>query len=137
MRIDPAYLLFAAFGVLGIIQWAKAMDAALKSKDLKKTLWTSANLFLSFLVAALGNGGLWQVLTNGVIILAFNEVIGYGFIVKAIQGIIGRISGIPAQASGFLNAIENAAGGGRTSPAPPGGEASAPSLHSTNNRGEP
>ncbi len=137
VRIDPTYLLFAAFGVLGLIQWIKALETALRSKDPRKIAWTLATFFLSFVVSLAGDGGIWQILTNGVMILAFNEVIGYGFIMQSIQGLIGRISGASAQGSSFLNSVQNAAGRAFSNSAPPGNSPPAPPLSSSNGRGEP
>ena len=89
------YLLWAAFGVLGIIEWIKSLIVAVEGakKDWHPIVWVIASLVFSFVVAAAADGGVYQVLTNGIFILAINEIIGYNVIVKSIFFLVDKVTG--------------------------------------------
>lgn len=99
VKIDMLYLLMASFGVIGLIEWVKSLVAAVKTlasskwKDWKELSWVLLSFLLSGAVAAAGDGGLFQVLSNWVFVLAINEVIGYNVIVKAVFSLIDRLTG--------------------------------------------
>jgi hypothetical protein len=133
--IDILYLTMAAFGVLGIIEWIKSLIAAIESKDRKALGWVCLSLVLSFIVAAAGDGGIWQVLTNAILILAFNELVGYNMIVKTVFALIDRLTGGPVASGNILprwkvvDTIETIAGGG-SQPNPPPAAVSPPATGS-------
>ena len=105
-EIDVLYLLMAAFGVLGLIEWIKSLVDAVqklagsKGREWHATAWTMMSLALSLLVAAAGDGGVHQVLTNAILILAVNEVIGYNVVVRAVFALVDRVSGVGAAPAG-------------------------------------
>jgi len=128
-HIDVLYLLMAAFGVLGIIEWIKSLIAGIEKKDWKALGWVGLSFVLSFVVAAAGDGGIWQVLTNGILILAFNELVGYNMILKAVYAMIDRLTGSSGEASATVETIVKLAGGG-SQPNPPPAAVSPPATGS-------
>lgn len=99
IRIDVTYLLFAAFGVIGLIEWIKNLVEAVVEiiDDLKKwkaLAWTLVSAMLSFVVAAAADGGTYQILTNAILILAFNEIVGYNVIVKTVLTLVKKVTGV-------------------------------------------
>lgn len=109
VKVDVVYLIFASFAVIGLIEWAKSLVEAVvglvKEGKWKPLAWVLGSLAFSVMVAAFGDGGKYQVLTNAVLILAFNEILGYNVIVKGIFAVVDftikRLSGSadPAKAS--------------------------------------
>ena len=117
MKIDILYLLMASFAVIGIIEWVKSVCVTIKAKD-GSWKWPVASLVFSLVVAAFGDGGVFQVLTNFVIILAINEIVGYNMIVKTVFALIDKLVSGGNQISSVIQKVEFAAGGGGASEPP-------------------
>jgi hypothetical protein len=133
LSINILYLVMASFAVIGIIEWIKSLAAAIKAKD-GSWKWPVSSFVFSFVVAVFGDGGIFQVLTNFVIILAINEIVGYNMIVKTVFALIDKLtSGVPtvgrAEVVNILNEAKNAAGG-VSAEVPPPPSAPAASLSS-------
>jgi hypothetical protein len=118
-HIDILYLFMGAFGVLGIIEWIKSLISGIEKKNGKAVGWVFLSLGLSFIVAAAGGGGTWQILTNGILILAFNELVGYNMILKAVYTMIDRFTGSSDDASATVEMISKLADGGSQPNQPP------------------
>jgi hypothetical protein len=118
MKVDLLYLLMASFAVIGLIEWVKAMIAAIQKGD-GSWKWPVASLIGSALVAFFGDGGTWQVLTNFVVILAINEVIGYKVIVQTVNALIDKLTFGASVPTAILTAAKNAVGGGGADVPPP------------------
>lgn len=96
VSIDILYLVMASFGVLGLIEWIKSLIAAVeKAKaDWKPLAWVGLSFILAFGVAAAADGGIFQILSNGIFILAINEIVGYNVIVKTVFALIDKLVGV-------------------------------------------
>jgi hypothetical protein len=98
ITVNIAYLLMASFAVIGLVEWIKSLVQATKNfiKDKKQwsaLVWVIASFVLSFIVAWAGDGGVWQVLSNGLFILAINELVGYNIVIKTVFSLIDRVTG--------------------------------------------
>lgn len=88
------FIFISAVSVIGIVQWAKALEEAIKRKDgsWKKVVFT---LIASFIVSASSDGGIFIILANGWIILATVQLcwdlILRGFF-KIIEAIIDKFT---------------------------------------------
>jgi hypothetical protein len=144
IHIDILYLVLVSFAVIGIIEWIKSLVAVIKAKN-GSWKWPVASFIFSFVVAVFGDGGIFQVLTNFVVILAINEIIGYNMIVKTVFALIDNLTGGIVSASKdinlstILNEVKNAAGGvtGEVPPPPLGPAVSLSSPVSEDSKGSP
>ena len=94
IKIDFMYLLVAAFAVIGVVQWTRGLIDAIKNKG--NWQYSLMSLGISWIVAIAGDGGLYQVCTNALILLALVELC-YQLIIKIV---IGMLSNVLAKASG-------------------------------------
>jgi hypothetical protein len=85
IAIDWTYLIGAAVAVVGIIEWAKNFPG------MKATLlWWCLLPIASFAVAYFGDGGIWQILTNGCVVWAVAQL-GYTGLVKLPEALIEKL----------------------------------------------
>lgn len=85
ITIDWQYLIGAAVAVVGIIDWAKNFPGKKAS-----LLWWCLLPVASFAVAYLGDGGIWQILTNGCLTWAIAQL-GYAGLVKLPATLIEKL----------------------------------------------
>jgi hypothetical protein len=107
VSIDILYLVMASFGVLGLIEWIKSLIAAIEKvkTDWKPIAWVGLSFALAFGVAAAADGGIYQILSNGIFILAINEIVGYNVIVKTVFALIDKLVGVLDIPAGAVNKV--------------------------------
>lgn len=81
--MDWVYLAGAAAGVVGVIEYLKGL-----LPNLGSLAWRIAQPVVCAVVAIAGGGGLWQVATNAVMLLAVSTL-GYQVIVEAVKRRLG------------------------------------------------
>jgi len=85
---DWGYIMSAAVIVVGIIQWAKNL-----AKNFPAIVWVIIVPVVSIGVAFAADGGIYQIITNGLAIWAICQI-GYEFILqnatKMIQGFMTK-----------------------------------------------
>lgn len=81
--IEWGYLLGAAVGVVGVMEYAKGF-----AKAAPTWVWRALLPLVCIGVAIAGDGGIYQIATNALVLLACCEV-GYSYILKAIKGKVG------------------------------------------------
>jgi len=95
VKIDMTFLLYASFGVIGVIEWVKSILVALKAKD-GTWKWPVLALLSAALVAAFSTTSLNQGVMNFFLLLAFNEILGYNVIVRlmfaVVDGLVSMLS---------------------------------------------
>lgn len=79
IKIDWIYLLAAAFGTVGVIEYAKGFV-----KTVPSWIWRAILPVVCIGVAAAAGGGLYQIATNAVLILALSQLC-YEAIIKAVK----------------------------------------------------
>lgn len=93
MDIDMEAVLYAAIGVVGLVEWLKAAvgKKKLKERNLVPIIVAVASVVLGVSISFVGGSAAWQeVVVNTLAVLAVS-VIGYETVVETIQSLIGRI----------------------------------------------
>jgi len=95
-------LVLLAFAVIGVVQWLKAVVAAVKAKD---GIWQPfAVLVLSMVVAVVAGGGWNQIGVNALVVLALVEL-AWKLIVKTALNAVSKIGGGESVTSGQLQSV--------------------------------
>ncbi len=87
ITINWAYLIAAAFGVAGVMEYAKGFAPAAPS-----WLWRASLPVACVGVALVGDGGIWQAATNAVIILAVSQLC-YDLVIQTVRKLLEKTGG--------------------------------------------
>ena len=84
LSIDFVYLVAAAFGAIGVLEYIKGFVP-----NAPTWVWRVALLPICAGVSLAGDGGVFQVATNGVLLLALTQIC-YDLIISSVKKLIER-----------------------------------------------